>query len=96
MNKKMPTEFEITKVTLFLKIMADTTRAKILFAIKNGPKSVAEIQELVGATQSAVSHQLSLMRRVKIVSTKRDGNKIFYSLVDSEIAKILEIAKNHI
>lgn len=96
MNKKMPTEFEITKVTLFLKIMADTTRVKILFAIKNGPKSVAEIQELVGATQSAVSHQLSLMRRVKIVSTKRDGNKIFYSLVDSEIAKILEIAKNHI
>ena len=96
MDKKMPTEFEITKVTLFLKIMADTTRAKILFSIKNGAKSVAEIQELVGATQSAVSHQLSLMRRVKIVSTKREGNKIYYSLIDSEIAKILEIAKNHI
>lgn len=96
MNKKMPTEFEIIKVSLFLKIMADTTRAKILFAIKDNPKSVAEIQELVGATQSAVSHQLAIMRRVKIVSTKRDGNKIYYSLTDAEIAKILDIAKNHI
>ena len=93
---KMPTEFEIIKVGLFLKVMADTTRAKILFAIKDSPKSVAEIQELVGATQSAVSHQLSLMRRVNIVSTRREGNKIFYSLTDTEIAKILEIAKNHI
>ena len=92
----MPTEYEVMKVTLFLKIMADTTRTKILFAIKNGPKSVAEIQDLVGATQSAVSHQLSIMRRVKIVSTKREGNKIYYSLTNNEIAKILDIAKNHI
>ena len=96
MNKTMPTELEIMKMSLFMKDMADSTRVKILFAIKDKPKSVFEIQELVGATQSAVSHQLSLMRRVNIVDTKRDGNKIYYSLVDSGIAKVLDIVKKHI
>ncbi len=95
-NKKMPTELEVMKMSLFIKVMADSTRVKILFAIKDKPKSVAEIQELVGATQSAVSHQLSLMRRVNIVSTKRDGNKVYYSLADSGICKVLDIVKNHI
>ena len=95
-NKKMPTELEVMKMSLFIKVMADSTRVKILFAIKDKPKSVAEIQELVGATQSAVSHQLSLMRRVNIVATKRDGNKIYYSLADNGISKVLEIVRNHI
>ena len=95
-NKKMPSELEVMKMSLFMKVMADSTRVKILFAIKNKPKSVTEIQDLVGATQSAVSHQLSLMRRVNIVSTKRDGNKIYYSLADDGIEKVLDIVKKHI
>lgn len=95
-NKKMPTELEVMKISLFLKVMADSTRVKILFSIKDKPKSVAEIQELVGATQSAVSHQLSILRRLNVVSTTREGNKIFYSLVDAGIAKVLDIVKNHI
>lgn len=95
-NKKMPSELEIMKMSLFLKVMADSTRVKILFSIKNKPKSVTEIQELVGATQSAVSHQLSLLRRLNVVATKRDGNKIYYSLADAGINKVLDIVKNHI
>lgn len=95
-NKKMPSELEIMKMSLFMKVMADATRVKILFAIKDKPKSVSEIQDLVGATQSAVSHQLSLMRRVNIVDTKRDGNKIYYSLADDGIEKVLDIVKKHI
>ncbi len=83
-------------MSLFIKVMADSTRVKILFSIKDKAKSVAEIQELVGATQSAVSHQLSLMRRVNIVSTKREGNKIYYRLADNGISKVLDIVRNHI
>lgn len=95
-NKKMPTELEVMKISLFLKVMADSTRVKILYSIKDKPKCVAQIQELVGATQSAVSHQLSILRRLNVVTTMRDGNKIFYSLADDGIAKVLDIVKNHI
>ncbi|MBE7082114.1 MAG: winged helix-turn-helix transcriptional regulator [Clostridiales bacterium] len=91
-----PSEIEIMKMSLFVKVMADSTRMKILFAIKQKPKSVSEIVEIVGATQSAVSHQLSIMRGVNIVDTKRDGNKIYYKLADSQISKILDIVKSHI
>ncbi|MCI7002912.1 MAG: metalloregulator ArsR/SmtB family transcription factor [Clostridia bacterium] len=93
---KIPNEMDIMKMSLFLKVMADSTRVKILFSIKDEPKSVNEIVEIVGATQSAVSHQLSIMRNVNILDTKREGNKIYYSLVDSQISKILDIVKSHI
>ena len=92
----MPTELEVMKMSLFMKVMSDSTRVKILFAIKEKPKSVFEIQELVGATQSAVSHQLSIMRKLNIVDTTRDGNKIFYELTDKSVAKILDIVKTNI
>lgn len=93
---KIPNEMDIMKMSLFLKVMADSTRVKILFSIKDKPKSVNEIVELVGATQSAVSHQLKIMRNVNIVETSRNGNKIFYSLADAQISKILDIVKTHI
>lgn len=93
---KIPNEIDIMKMSLFLKVMSDSTRLKILFSIKNKPKSVNEIVEMVGETQSAVSHQLSLMRGVNVVETKREGNKIYYSLSDTQIAKILDIVRTHI
>ena len=95
-RRTMPSELEVMKMSLFMKVMSDSTRVKILFAIKDKPKSVYEIQELVDATQSAVSHQLSIMRKLNIVDTTRDGNKIFYELSDKNVAKILDIVKNNI
>lgn len=95
-NNKIPNEMDIMKMSLFLKVMADSTRVKILFSIKEKPKSVNEIVDIVGATQSAVSHQLSLMRNVNIVDTTRQGNKIYYSLADKQISKILDIVRTHI
>ena len=95
-KNNIPNEMDIMKMSLFLKVMADSTRVKILFAIKQKPKSVNEIVEIVGATQSAVSHQLSIMRNVNIVETTREGNKIFYSPADNQISKILDIVQSHI
>lgn len=92
----IPSETDILKMSVMLKIMSDATRIKILFAIKNKPKSVTEIVTQVGATQSAVSHQLSIMRGVNIVETKREGNKIFYCLSDNNISKMLDIAKSRV
>ena len=90
----IPSETEILKLSLMLKVISDSTRVKILFAIKNKPKSVNEIVTLVGSTQSNVSHQLSILRGVNIVETKRDGNKIYYCLSDNKISKMLDIAKS--
>jgi len=86
-----PKEIDIMKMSLFNKMLSDSTRLKILFSIKTQEKSVNDIVALVGETQSAVSHQLSLLRDVNMVKTKRDGNKIYYSLADSTVAKILDI-----
>ncbi len=83
-------------MSLFMKVMSDSTRVKILYAIKDKPKSVYEIQQLVNMSQSAVSHQLALLRGIDVVSTSRDGNKIYYSLTDSGISNILDIVKKHI
>ena len=96
MDNIIPSELEIMKMSLFIKVISDSTRLKILFAIKKKPKAVNQIVELVGATQSAVSHQLSIMRGVNIVETKREGNKIFYQLTDQKISKILDIVLAHI
>lgn len=93
---QIPSEAEILKMSLMLKIVSDSTRVKILFAIKNKPKSVNDIVAVVGASQSAVSHQLKLMRGVNIVETKRDGNKIYYCLSDNKISKMLDIARSRI
>lgn len=92
----IPSETDILKMSVMLKIMSDATRIKILFAIKNKPKSVTEIVTQVGATQSAVSHQLSIMRGVNIVETKREGNKIYYCLSDTNISKMLDIARSRV
>lgn len=95
-NIKMPSEFDVMKMSLFMKVLSDSTRVKILFAIKDSPRSVFEIQELVDMSQSAVSHQLALLRGIDIVKTKREGNKIYYELTDSGVANILDIVKKHV
>lgn len=92
----IPSEAEIFKISLMLKVMSDSTRVKILFAIKNKPKSVNEIVEIVDATQSAVSHQLSILRGVNIVETEKVGNKVFYFLSDKKVSKMLDIARARI
>ena len=95
-NNKMPNELDVMKMSLFMKVLSDSTRVKILFAIKDKPKSVFEIQELVNMSQSAVSHQLSLLRGIDIVSMAREGNKIYYSLNDDGVKNILDIVKKHV
>jgi len=74
-----------------MKVLSDATRLKILFAIMGKPKMVNQIQSAVEMSQSAVSHQLSLLRKADIVSTNKQGNKVYYSIKDGGIAKLLEI-----
>src|SRR5690242_13567686 len=76
------TDRAFEEVSSYFSIMAEPTRLKILHAICDGEKSVNEIVEEVGATQTNVSRHLSLMFRSRVVSRRKDGNQVFYALTD--------------
>lgn len=78
------------------KVFSDSTRIKILYALLPGEKRVADIVESVGATQSAVSHQLSILKQSRLVKYRRDGKNILYSLDDDHVFTIMEQGINHI
>ena len=88
-------ELEIAKISALLSIASDKTRLKIMFSILNKEKNVGEIVREVGESQSLVSHQLRVLKDAKLVSYRREGNFIYYSLDDEHIFKLLNVAKEH-
>nr|MCR5091548.1 metalloregulator ArsR/SmtB family transcription factor [Bacilli bacterium] len=72
------------------------TRLKIMYAIMKEEKSVSEIVEEVGASQSLVSHQLSVLKNADLVSTRKDGTKVFYRLADEHVDMLLKIVYEHV
>jgi DNA-binding transcriptional ArsR family regulator len=79
-----------------LNIASDFTRLKIMYAIMKEEKSVSEIVEEVGASQSLVSHQLSVLKNADLVSTRKDGTKVFYRLADEHVDMLLKIVYEHV
>ena len=80
----------------FYKIFGDTTRLRILDLLLNKPLCVSEISELLDMTQSAISHQLRLLKQSKLVKFRREGKTIFYSLDDEHIEQIVKKGSEHI
>lgn len=80
----------------FFKNFADTTRIKILTALDRGELCVCEISELLSMTDSAVSHQLKVLRSADLVRAERRGKHIIYSLADSHVRDIIEKAIEHV
>lgn len=78
------------------KIFGDSTRVKILFELKTGEKSVGEIASSLSMTDSAVSHQLKILKNNKLVRPRRDGKSIFYSLDDDHVLSILNQGIEHV
>lgn len=95
-RERMP-DTEITyDLSDFFKVLGDSTRLSILFAIDASPMCVCDIAELVGMTKSAVSHQLKVLRQNDLVRYKRSGKNVIYSLADDHVRDIIEIALMHI
>jgi ArsR family transcriptional regulator len=92
----LPDERTLTKLSDFFKIFADETRQKILFSLDSGPLCVCEISEILGMSNSAVSHQLKILRHSDLVRTERKGKNIYYTLADSHVKDIIEKALEHI
>ena len=91
----LPKDREIEKVASFFKVLGDNTRIRILYALKEQEMCAGDIAVLLGMTKSAVSHQLSLMRNMHQIRSRREGKNIFYSLDDQHIVDIIEEALIH-
>ncbi len=94
-KQNMPREEEIERVVSFYKVLADKTRLRILYALKEREMCAGDIAVLLDMTKSAVSHQLALMRNMHQIRSRRDGKNVFYSLDDEHIVDILEEARVH-
>ncbi|MBR2350676.1 MAG: winged helix-turn-helix transcriptional regulator [Clostridia bacterium] len=95
-RRNMPPELELYRLADFFKVLGDSTRIKILFAIDGGALCVCDIAELVGMTKSAVSHQLKILRGADLVNYKKVGKNVFYELADDHVRHIIECALEHI
>ena len=78
------------------KIFGDSTRIKIINILINSELCVNEISEKINVSQSAVSHQLRILKGSKLVKYRKDGNQIYYSLADDHVEKIFVLGCEHI
>lgn len=79
-----------------LKVFGDATRIRIIFVLCQGELCVRDIANHLEMTQSAISHQLRVLKQARLVSTRRDGKTIFYSLCDDHVKTILFHAVEHV
>ena len=87
---------EISVLSDFLHVFSDETRLRILFALLEKHMCVMHLAEAISASQSAVSHQLAILRRENIVKSQRIGKTIVYSVADEHISALLALALTHI
>ena len=95
-NDSLPDEEQLYNLADFFKVFADSTRIKILYVLLQSQMCVCDIAQLLNATQSAISHQLRVLKQMHLVKARREGKTIFYSLADSHIEMILSQGMEHI
>ena len=93
---KMPEDDLFNKLAEFFKILGDTTRAKILFALDQNEMCVCDIANVLGMSKSSISHQLGTLRRSGIVKCRKVGKEVFYTLDDEHVKEVFEVAIEHI
>ncbi|MGI6074879.1 MAG: ArsR/SmtB family transcription factor [Pyramidobacter sp.] len=93
--RELPSDARIRRLADFFKIFGDATRMKILCALKSSELCVCDLTAILGISQSAVSHQLSLLRAAHAVKTRRDGKTVYYSLDDEHVSVLVFIGLDH-
>ena len=92
----IPNDKIIDKMETLLNVASDFTRLKILYAIKDSRKSVSQIVNLVDASQSLISHQLSVLKKNNLVSSEKEGTSVYYKLTDDHVVKLISIVYEHV
>ena len=95
-KNNMLEEDTLNKLAEFFKIVGDTTRVKILFALDQNEMCVCDIANVLEMSKSSISHQLGTLRRSGIVKCRKVGKEVFYTLDDEHIKQVFEIGVEHI
>lgn len=95
-SAQLPGEDVLYDLADLFRIFADSTRIKILYALFESELCVGAITQLLGVTQSAVSHQLRALKQAKLVKYRREGKTVYYSLADNHVRTILGQGMEHI
>ncbi|NLO89231.1 MAG: helix-turn-helix transcriptional regulator [Clostridia bacterium] len=95
-KEKMPPEETLYDLAELFKVFGDTTRVKILWALDKSEMCVCDLAVLLNMTQSAVSHQLRILRQARLVKYRKEGKIVYYSLDDEHVKQIFEQGLVHI
>lgn len=95
-KKTMPKEEKLFDIAELFKVFGDSTRMKIIYCLFKSEMCVCDIAELVNSTQSAVSHQLRVLKQSKLVKYRKEGKVVYYSLSDKHVEMIFNMALEHI
>ncbi len=92
----MPEETELYDLAELFKIFSDSSRIRILFVLFEAEVCVCDLAKMLQMSQSAVSHQLRILKQSKLVKSRREGKSIFYSLADDHVRTIIAQGRDHI
>ena len=95
-NETLPEETELYDLAELFKVFGDSTRIRILFVLFEAEVCVCDLAQALNMTQSAISHQLRILKQNKLVKSRRDGKSIFYSLADDHVRAIIDQGREHI
>ena len=95
-NETMPEETELYDLAGLFKVFGDSTRIRILFVLFEAEVCVCDLAQALNMTQSAISHQLRILKQNKLVKSRREGKSIFYSLADGHVRTIIAQGREHI
>ena len=94
--ERMPAEETLNDLAALFKVFGDPTRVKILYVLFQSELCVCDLAEVLHMTQSAISHQLRILKQMKLVKSRREGKTVFYSLADDHIQTIMNQGMEHI
>lgn len=93
---KMPIENTFNRLADLFKLIGDTTRCRILFALDQDEMCVCDLANVLNMTKSSISHQLATLRRSGVVKCRKEGKEVYYTLDDDHIVQLFEIGLEHI
>ena len=95
-RQELPGEDTLYDLTELFRIFGDSTRVRILYVLFEAEMCVCDIAQLLGMTQSAISHQLRALKNVRLVKARREGKTVFYSLADDHVKTIIDQGLEHV
>ena len=93
---KMPDEDELYDLAEIFKVFGDSTRIKILYVLFESEMCVCDLAQSLNMNQSAISHQLKILKQAKLVTGRREGKSVIYSLADEHVRTIIDQGREHI